>query len=42
MIKLKCPKCGKVRYSSVTGWICEECGGELEEVEMEESDEPKS
>ena len=32
MPKYKCKKCGAVRYGWCDKKICDECGGELEEV----------
>ena len=38
MMKFICAKCGAVWFCAADVSYCDECGGELVEVEMEESD----
>ena len=43
MIKLKCKKCGLDWHASGLGkMICDACGGELEEVNMQEPEKKES
>jgi len=39
MMKLVCTNCGVERYSSVGGWMCDQCGKELKEVLVSEKKE---